>query len=145
MAAFGDDLRAEREQRGVSLDGLSVLTKISTRHLESLEREQFHQLPGGIFRRGILRAYLNALGLSESEWLPRFESSVAENARRLGLKAEPEEDAWVTFASNVKKNRVANRQSTTGRWLGVVLLAALLAVAGWALWHFELYRLRGGG
>ncbi len=141
MAAFGDDLRAEREQRGVSLDGLSVLTKISTRHLESLEREQFHQLPGGIFRRGILRAYLNALGLSESEWLPRFESSVAESAGKLGLKLDPQEDAWVTFASNVKKNRISQQRTTAGRWMGVVVLALVLAVAAWALWHFELQRL----
>ncbi len=145
MGVFGDQLRVERENRGFSLAALSAQTKVNSRHLEALEAGHFHELPGGVFRRGILRAYLNALGLEESDWLPRFEASVAENARKRGLQAEPEEDAWVTFASNVKKNRGGNRRSTTGRWLGVLMLALLLAMAGWALWHFELHKLRSGG
>jgi cytoskeletal protein RodZ len=144
MRAFGDELRLERETRGVSLDALSAQTKVNTRHLLALESGHFHELPGGVFRRGILRAYVKALGLEEAEWLPRFEASVADNARRLGLQAEPEEDAWVTFASNVKKNRVRQRPSTLRRWLGVLVLAILLAVAGWALWHYQLQRLRVG-
>ena len=145
MGAFEHELRLERERRGMSLELLSAQTKINPRHLEALESGRFHELPGGVFRRGILRAYLKALDLEETHWLPRFDTSVADNAQRLGLKADPEEDAWVKFASNVKKNRMRQRQSTRGRWLGVLLLAALLAVAGWALWHYELRRLVGGG
>jgi cytoskeletal protein RodZ len=142
-SAFEDELRLERESRGMSLEGLSAQTKVNLRHLQALEAGRFHELPGGVFRRGIVRAYLKALRLEESDWLPRFEAGLADNARRLGLKAEPDEDAWVTFASNVKKNRVRQRQSTARRWLGVLLLAAVLAMAGWAVWVFEARRLIG--
>ena len=145
MAAFGDELRLERENRRISLDVLSAQTKINPRHLQALESGHFHELPGGVFRRGILRAYLSALNLEESNWLPKFEASVAANAHKLGITAEPGDDAWVTFASNVKKNRLQQRQNTAGRWIGVLALAALLAVAGWAVWHFELQRLATGG
>lgn len=138
MGAFGDELRLERESRGMSLDWLSAQTKVNSRQLEALESGHFHELPGGVFRRGILRAYLNALGLEESDWLPRFETSVSENARLLGLRSEPEDRAWITFASNVKKNRVSQRPMTHRRWIGVLLLTMLLGLAGWALWAFEL-------
>lgn len=141
MGAFGDELRLERETRGVSLGALSTQTKVNSRHLEALEAGHFHELPGGVFRKGILRAYVNALGLEESDWLPRFEASVADNARMLGLKAQPEENAWVTFASNVKKSRMRQQRSTTGRWLGALALAILLALAGWMVWIFEIRRM----
>ncbi len=141
MAAFGEELRRERERRGLSLLGLSEQTKVNPRYFEALERGDFHELPGGVFRRGIFRAYLNALALEETEWLPRFETNVAENARTRGLSVVSPEDAWVTFASNVKKNRQGERRSTAIRWSGVILLAVLLVFAAWALWHYELRRL----
>ena len=51
---FGEHLRVEREMRGVSLGGnFSAATRISTRFLEAIEKDQWEQLPGGVFNRGI--------------------------------------------------------------------------------------------
>jgi cytoskeleton protein RodZ len=141
MAGFGEDLRFEREKRGVSLAVLSAETKVNPRYFEVLERSEFHELPGGVFRRGIMRAYLNALSLDEQEWMPRFEASVVENARARGVSAVSEDEAWVTFASNVKKNRTPTRRRGAIRWVGVAGLLAVVGLAAWALWHFELQRL----
>jgi cytoskeletal protein RodZ len=138
MAGFGDDLRLERERRGVSLDGLSAQTKVNPRYLEALEQGNFHELPGGVFRRGIFRSYLAALGLEESEWLPRFETSVAENSRMRGESNLSGEEAWYQFASNVKRNRIQQRRSALGRWAGVGAMLLLLGVALYALWILEL-------
>jgi cytoskeletal protein RodZ len=138
MAEFGRELRLVREARGVSLDTLSAETKVQMRHFEALEQGEFHELPGGVFRRGILRAYLQALQLEEQPWMLRFDESVAENARALGLPMEPKEDAWVTFATNVKRNRTQTRQGTRMRWLGVILFALILAVSSWAVWKHLL-------
>jgi len=134
MAEFGTELRLVREARGVSLDTLSAETKVQTRHFEALEQGEFHELPGGVFRRGILRAYLQALQVEEQPWLLRFDESVAEHARSLGLPMEPKEDAWVTFATNVKRNRTQTRRSTRMRWLGVIVFALMLGVGSWAVW-----------
>src|SRR5260370_14529442 len=65
MSAFGERLRREREMRGITLDEISESTKISRRHLESLEREDFDSLPGGIFNKGFVRSYARFLGLDE--------------------------------------------------------------------------------
>jgi len=143
MAGFGEELRLEREGLGVSLETLSAETKIQPRYFEALEQGEFHELPGGVFRRGIVRAYLNGLHLDETAWMPRFEASAAEHARRRGENQEVDAEAWVTFATNVKRNRSERRRTTGRRWLGVGALAVVVGSGGWALWVFELRRLLG--
>ena len=65
MSAFGENLRREREMRGVSLEEISSATKISLRFLDAIEREDFAKLPGGIFSRSFVRSYARYLGLDE--------------------------------------------------------------------------------
>jgi len=137
-AEFGEELRVERERRGISLETLCVRTKVNRRHLDALERGDYKALPGGVFRRGLVRAYLGSVGLEERIWLARFDACYADYAQSAGIKLEPDENAWATFASNVKRNRGAPRRPYLRRWLGVLLMLALLAGAAWAVWHFSL-------
>ena len=58
MERFCDELRWEREQRKVSIEAICEETKISARHLLALEAGEYSELPGGVFRKGILRSYL---------------------------------------------------------------------------------------
>ena len=72
--------------RGITLAEMSESTKISTRHLESLEKEEFASLPGGVFNKGFVRAYAHFLGIDEDE-------AVADYAA-LANEAPPEEDKF---------------------------------------------------
>ncbi len=121
----------------MSLETMCAETKVNSRHLDALERGDYKALPGGVFRRGIVRAYLASLGLEEREWMPRFEKSYSSFAHASG-QTETSPDAWATFAVNVKKNRSPARRRNTARWLGVLALLLLLLAAGWAVWHFQL-------
>lgn len=67
MSSFGDNLRRQRELRGISLEAISNTTKISTRMLRAIEDEHFDQLPGGVFNKGFVRAYARQVGLEEEE------------------------------------------------------------------------------
>jgi hypothetical protein len=67
LEAFGEKLRRQREQRGLTLETISSTTKISTRMLRALEEERFDQLPGGVFNKGFIRAYAHQVGLDEQE------------------------------------------------------------------------------
>jgi len=55
MGNFGEDLRMERISRGVALEEITAVTKISQHHLVALEQERFRLLPGGILCKGIVR------------------------------------------------------------------------------------------
>ena len=72
MGNFGEDLRKERLARGVALEDITAVTKISQRHLVALEQERFRLLPGGILSKGIVRGYAGALGLDPQDWTERF-------------------------------------------------------------------------
>ena len=138
MAGFGDELRFERERRGVSLGTLCAETKVNTRHLEALEHSDYHALPGGIFRRGIVRAYIAALGLDEQLWMPRFEQSLAEAARSAPQTPVAEGEAWAAFAANVKKNRGPQGAGKQAQWMGVLAVSLSLGGGTWVVWHYVL-------
>jgi cytoskeleton protein RodZ len=141
MAGFGEQLRLERERQGMSLLSISAETKVQTRYFEALERDELQELPGGVFRRGILRSYLGALGMDEATWMPGFDQLIADQARLTGQRVESPEQAWVTFATNVKRSRIQQKKSSHWRWAGVLVLFAVVAGGCWALWVYELHRL----
>jgi cytoskeletal protein RodZ len=79
LGAFGEKLRKQREQRGIALDAISSITKISTRMLRALEDEHFDQLPGGVFNKGFVRAYARQVGLDEEEAITDYLSALRES------------------------------------------------------------------
>ncbi|MGB7863477.1 MAG: helix-turn-helix transcriptional regulator, partial [Candidatus Sulfotelmatobacter sp.] len=79
MGEFGEKLRKQREQRGISLDAISTTTKISPRMLRAIEDEHFDQLPGGVFNKGFVRAYARQVGLDEEETLSDYLAALRES------------------------------------------------------------------
>jgi len=126
--SFGRELQLERQRRQITLESIAEGTKVPTRHLRALEQEDYEKLPGGVFNKGIVRSYCRHLGLDEQEWLQRFPSAAA---------AEPEPD-WASFAENVRRNRDRRNAQTRRRWVGVLLMLALLGAMGWAAWKYLL-------
>lgn len=79
LATFGEKLRKQREQRGLSLDAISTITKISPRMLRAIEEEHFEQLPGGVFNKGFVRAYARLVGLDEDEAVSDYLAALRES------------------------------------------------------------------
>jgi cytoskeleton protein RodZ len=135
MGQFGTELRLERERRGISLETMCALTKLSLRQLLDLEAENYASLPGGVFRKGFVRSYVGAIGLDEQLWLERFEASY----RASGLPSAEEVD-WASFAENVRSGRSPGRSSSPrSKWLGVLAMLLLVTVLGWLLWRFVVH------
>lgn len=134
MERFGDELRLERERRQISIETICAVTKVSSRHVTALEEGNYKELPGGVFRKGIVRSYLSVLGVDESAWMERFEASL----RATGA-TELHDDDWVEFAENVRRNRGSKGQGTAPRWVGVAVMVAMLAVLGWGVWKYVLH------
>src|SRR5258708_30664224 len=67
MTSIGETFRRQRLQNKLSLDQISLETKIGIRLLEAIEAEQFEKLPGGVFRRSFVLQYARALGLDPDE------------------------------------------------------------------------------
>lgn len=108
MASFGENLRRERELRGINLREIAEATKISVRFLQALETDRLDILPGGLFPRAFVRQYAKHLGLDAERLVAEF--VYTQSGDRPSEKApEP-----------------APRSGRT-RLLGMLLLAALAA------------------
>lgn len=68
----GARLRLAREARGYSLHHVAEATKLSVRAIEALERGQLAGLPGGIYRRAMVRAVAREVGLAPEPLLQEF-------------------------------------------------------------------------
>jgi cytoskeleton protein RodZ len=128
MSTFGEELRSQRLSRGIALEQITAVTKISQRHLVALEQDRFQQLPGGILSKGIVRGYAGAVGLDTRDWTDRF----LKASTQTGITVDSVDDGWATFASNVAKERLERREALEQRlrWIGAVALVALVAALG---------------
>src|SRR5437016_8264021 len=71
--SFGGLLKRERELREITLNELTVATRVAPKFLEALENEDWAKLPGGVFNRGFVRAIARYLGLSEEHFLAEYD------------------------------------------------------------------------
>jgi cytoskeleton protein RodZ len=128
MGAFGDKLKREREMRRITLDEISESTKIPRRYLESLERENFESLPGGVFNKGFVKAYARFLGLDE-------EQAVADYVAV--AKEEPAPEGQFPLEIHEKPDRELNpRKSQLPLIAAVVALVGVLG--GYAAWRSKV-------
>ena len=133
MGQFGQDLRTEREARGIALESITGVTKISGRHLLALEQEHFAALPGGVLNKGIVRGYARACGLDEDAWVGRYLSAYHESGQ-----IKDDDRSWMEFAENVGKARKGEETAPNARlrWAGVVALLGVLMLFTWYVLGF---------
>jgi len=79
---LGEKLRQAREERGISISEVAEQTRISPLYLESIEKDEYKILPGGIFNKGFVKSYAKYVGVDENEALQDYAKmmSVAETA-----------------------------------------------------------------
>jgi cytoskeletal protein RodZ len=146
MGSFGDRLRKEREQRGITLDDISLNTKIGTRLLRALEEEKFDQLPGGIFNKGFVRAYARHVGIDEDQAVADYMSTVdanenntvagePEHPQPTERQPEPQQEAQIRVVREPRQ-RDSSADIPWGL-LAILLLLIALAFASWSYYHRE--------
>jgi cytoskeletal protein RodZ len=72
-------LRRAREDKGWSLDELSIKTRIPVRHLESIEAGRGPDIPGGFIGKSFVRQYAEAVGLDGNQALREFVAQTGVN------------------------------------------------------------------
>ena len=137
LASFGEDLRREREIRGISLKEISDATKISRRFLEQIEKNDYRTLPAPVFTRGFVREYSRYLGLNAEEMVSRYNHAAAgddriEKTAHLERLVQPEIEA-----TPPRKKGIPPPYARIDRNLVAAVVIALLlaAVIWWAVQH----------
>ncbi len=111
--SVGEQLRAAREKKKLSLEQVANETRIPLRHLESLEAADWDRLPAPTYTIGFAKNYAGAVGLDRSE--------IAEQLRA-------EMGGYRTDSATVEHFEPADPARTMPMWLVVSAIAAIILV-----------------
>ena len=130
MAALGDEFRAAREARHLSLSDVSEQIHIRSTYLESIECEDWAAIAAPVYVKGFIRTYARFLGLDQEEAVRRYAALVADGAPASGPAPRR--------MSSVPRE---SRGPSPLLWVGGILALVLVAFVGWS---FYQYRTQGG-
>jgi len=111
------DLKALREERGLTIEDIILKTRISSTILNALENGEFHLLPAPVYAKKFIQIYAEAVGIDPEIILAHYQRHVD------AIQVEPEE------VKVVKAQIVCGRKPFTRYLLYVVLAVAIIAVA----------------
>jgi cytoskeleton protein RodZ len=137
LPSFGEKLKQEREKRKITLEQISVSTKIGTRMLQALEEDKFNQLPGGIFNKGFVRAYSRVVGLDENQTVAEYLQASGDappvRTDSGGREDEARENISINEASvsRLETGEASTRPLPWGLFAAVLLVIAL-ALSFWS-------------
>lgn len=134
--SLGEQLRRARLARNVSLREISDQTRITMRHLEAIESDDYKHLPGGIFNRSFVRAFARCVGFDEKRALDLY----ARTARDHG--ADVDEPLTSPHRSRVYTDGDTGRSPLFTFALSA-LVVGILCLGIYALWY--AYERRFGG
>jgi cytoskeleton protein RodZ len=135
---FGTFLRQAREARGISLQQVSVTTRISARVLDALERNDPSKLPGGIFSRAFVRSYAREVGLDPDLAVSSFVAAFPEESGAEEMPSATTAEDAETFQS---RRRVA---TTLVQLLVISLVVVVLGLIYISVWGSKAKPAPGG-
>jgi cytoskeletal protein RodZ len=120
--SLGEELRRAREARGVSLREVSEHTRITMRHLEAIEADDFKELPGGIFNKSFVKSYARDIRFDERRAVELYERT----ARDRGF--QPDEVATTPQRSRIYMGDSARSPIVTFALSAVIVGVLILIV-----------------
>lgn len=140
LASFGEELRREREIRGISLKEIADATKISKRFLGAIERNDHNTLPAPVFTRGFVREYARYLGLNVEEMVNRYNFAAAgderiEKSAHLERLTTPQAPPVPRKKQQPKGIPPPYARVDRNVYILILVAAALAGVSYWAVKH----------
>jgi cytoskeletal protein RodZ len=103
----GQKLKKARVAKGLSLEEISKVTKLSEKSLVSIENDQFQDLPAPTYIKGFIKLYAQCVGLDANSILEDFrKNQVSETKQVLILEGEKIEapSVWQLILSSLKSS-----------------------------------------
>jgi len=127
MDTFGDRLKSEREDRGLSIEAVAEILRVDHDLLRVLERNDFAALPDEAVMMDCLHGYAECLQVDadlmiedyvreRDKWLPKLEDVVVEQVAATAPPAIPTK---------------AGRQPRFSPWLVWLVVVAIAMLAAW--------------
>jgi len=126
---IGPLLEKKRLEKGLSLKEVEQATKIRTRYLEALEREDPTVLPDPVYARGFLKTYANFLGLDGEQLSREFRDHRAPRRERQFSYERPQGGEFDQPLINPGGVNEAEQRKISGATIFTVVLAVIVLAA----------------
>jgi cytoskeletal protein RodZ len=125
--SVGQDLARAREERGMSVEDVSTVTRIRSTLIRSIENDEFGPCGGNVYARGHLRSIARAIGIDPEPLVAEFDRvHVEEPVHVAAVAAQPAEPDIAARADRRRPNWAAA--------MGVALVA-ICVLAAYGLIH----------
>jgi cytoskeleton protein RodZ len=119
----GEQLKAAREERQLTLTDVAAQTRIPIRHLEALEASDFAALPGSMYSIGFAKSYARTVGLDQIVIADEMRAELAQGGHAGFIPATPDYEP-------------ADPGRVPPRWLAWTAAAiAVLGLIGYFAWR----------
>lgn len=144
MQGIGEILKKAREAKGITLEEVAEATKIRRKYLEAIEQDEFQVLPGEVYARGFVTAYLKYLDIKDQpevleimkpkvsreaqavqEQLERAEKAAQESIKSVG-KRTPQTHS---LSSRKKPSSVSFEEKPMSKKGSLIVILSILALA----------------
>jgi cytoskeleton protein RodZ len=85
----GEQLRAARTAKGLTLNEVAAQTRVPMRHLEAIEQSDFGALPGSTYSVGFTKAYARVVGLDAAKLSDELRLELAQGGHSGFVPASP--------------------------------------------------------
>lgn len=129
---IGSELKAARKKAGISVEVISKRTKITVTKLVALEKNDFKNLPTGLYLFSLVRAYAREVHVNPEPIVERLRGEFADRDALDALQALDATGALAKNCANAKRSsdEPSNLLRNVAIAAGVVLTAAAGARAG---------------
>jgi len=124
LPSLGEQFRAAREARGVTLSEAAERIHIRSIYLQAIEEEDWPSIGAAVYVRGFLRTYARFLGLDPEGSVAQFNDLTGIHPSHVPVAAETASAA-------------ARSGPSVWVWLGAIVAVALLGIVGYSFWQLE--------
>ncbi len=135
----GAILREKREEKGLTLDDVSLRTNVPKHYLEALENEEFDKISGDVFVRGIIQRYGSFLGMDGFKLVARYRAAREgeDSVQRHAVPVRESKHVSVRPSFKVDRDTGAGLGMNNGhRAIWIIAAGIVFVLAALAAYHF---------
>jgi cytoskeletal protein RodZ len=131
MPGLGDEFRANREARHLSLSDVSEQIHIRSVYLQSIEEEEWSAIAAPVYVRGFVRTYARFLGMDPEFAVERVNAAMGTQTAQ---SKAPEPSAEKSIRSRARAKSA--KSPSPWLWLAGLVAVALVAIVGFKAYDY---------
>jgi cytoskeletal protein RodZ len=131
MATVGEQLRAGREARNLTVEQVADITKMRSDHVRAIEQGDFKVFSAPVYIKGFVRTYARLVKLDETSLSSAIERELDQTGRFEDDPSRSGQKGGVVDFATLQLSKLDWRKSLIALAVAVLIGGTFLAVAAW--------------